>query len=133
MASSSRSPSGSPPRRRPPARTTRWLIAAVLAGWALVAFAGEGDHDRARQALEAGEVLPLRTILERVERDYPGPVIEVELERQHGLWVYEIRKLLAGGSLVKLKVDARDGRVLRSRTRDGEGSTRGGRREGDEH
>ncbi|MCM8597000.1 PepSY domain-containing protein [Accumulibacter sp.] len=133
MAPPSRSPSGSPPGRRHPARPARWLIAAVLSGCAVVVFAGEGDHDRARQALEAGEVLPLRTILERVERDYPGPVIEVELDRQHGLWVYEIRKLLAGGSLVKLKVDARDGRVLRSRTRDGEGSPRSGRREGDEH
>jgi hypothetical protein len=68
---------------------------------------GGGDHDRARHALEAGEVLPLRTILDRVEREYPGQVLEVELERDGGRWAYEIRTLRSGGSLVKLKVDAR--------------------------
>lgn len=71
------------------------------------------DHDRARQALEAGEILPLRTILERVERDYPGQVMEVELEREDGRWRYEIKVLRTGGALVKLVFDARDGKSLR--------------------
>ncbi len=76
------------------------------------------DHDRARQALEAGEVLPLRTILERVERDNPGQIMEVELERKEGRWIYEIKLLRTGGSLVKLKVNARDGTLLDSKERD---------------
>ncbi|WP_422900634.1 PepSY domain-containing protein [Propionivibrio sp.] len=71
-----------------------------------------GDHDRARQALEAGEILPLKTVLEKVGRDTPGQVMEVELERDKGRWVYEIKLLRPGGSLVKLKVDARDGAVI---------------------
>ncbi|MCZ7654484.1 MAG: hypothetical protein M5R42_09705 [Rhodocyclaceae bacterium] len=41
------------------------------------------DHERARQTVEAGEVLPLRTILERVEREItPGQIMEVELDRK---------------------------------------------------
>lgn len=76
------------------------------------------DHDRARQALEAGEVLPLRAILERVERDNPGQVMEVELERKDGRWIYEIKLLRTSGSLVKLKVDARDGTLLETKGRD---------------
>lgn len=76
----------------------------------------ERDHDRARQALEAGEVLPLRTILERVEREYPGQVIDVELEREQesgqDRWVYKIKVLRSGGALIKLKVDARDGSII---------------------
>lgn len=71
------------------------------------------DHDRARQALESGEILPLRTILERVERDYPGQVMEVELDREDGRWRYEIKLLRRDGALVKLVLDARDGRPLR--------------------
>ena len=77
----------------------------------------ERDHDRARQALEAGEVLPLRTILERVERQHPGQVIDVELEREHEdkggheRWVYKIKLLRSGGELAKLKVDARTGAI----------------------
>lgn len=76
---------------------------------------GRHDHDRARQALEAGEVLPLRTILERVERDYPGQVMEVELERKDTGWIYEVKLLKTGGVLVKLKINARNGTVLGSK------------------
>jgi len=43
--------------------------------------------------------------------------MEVELERQDGRWLYELKLLRSGGSLVKLKVDARDGRILESRQR----------------
>ena len=70
------------------------------------------DHDRARQALEAGEILPLKTVLEKLARDTPGQVMEVELERKGERWVYEIKLLRTGGSLVKLKVDARDGTII---------------------
>lgn len=76
------------------------------------------DHDRARIALERGEIMPLPRILEIVERDYPGQIIEVELERDDGRWIYEIKLLRAGGALVKLKIDARDGAVLRARERE---------------
>jgi len=80
------------------------------------------DHDRAREALEAGEILPLSTILQRVERENPGQVLDVELEREreHGemRWVYRIKLLRPGGTRARLEVDARDGRVIASRTRE---------------
>lgn len=106
------------------------LIAVFALSAAVVPAAGhaaEPDHERARQALERGEVLPLRAILDKVERDYPGKVVEVEFEREHGRWIYEIELIGAGGRLVKLEVDARDGSVLAvkgrkaGRVRDGEG------------
>ena len=106
-------------------QSSRSLSVAVAAAL-LLALAGAGparasdarDHDRARQAVAAGEVLPLRTILERVERDNPGQVMEVELERKDGRWIYEIKLLRTGGALVKLKINARDGTLLDSRERD---------------
>ena len=90
------------------------LVAALLPG--APALAG-GDHDRARAAVQAGEVLPLKTVLERVARSHPGEVLEVELEREDGRWVYEIKLLQAGGQLVKLEVDAATAEVLRSKRR----------------
>jgi uncharacterized membrane protein YkoI len=75
------------------------------------------DHDRARQALEAKEILPLRTLLARIERQHPGQIMEVELEREHGRWRYEIKLLRKDGALVKLEVDAQNGNLLRSRTK----------------
>jgi hypothetical protein len=97
-------------------RTLCLSLCAVLLACGSGASIAKDGHDRARQALEAGEVLPLRTILERVEREYPGQVVDVELEREHGgnhdRWIYEVKVLRSGGSLIKLKVDARDGTIL---------------------
>lgn len=122
------------------------LYAVFLTGVSAPSAADDAhDHDRARQALEAGEVLPLRTILERVEREYPGQVIDVELEhkRRHGdeRWVYEIKLLRSGGSLIKLKVDARDGTVIDAKSRGDDAAENGmkknvplkGKRSGNEH
>ena len=108
----------------------------TLLFWAGSGLAGDrdgghgGDHDRAREALEAGEVLPLRTIIERVERDYPGQIVEVELERENGRWEYEIKVLRAGGALAKIKLDARDGSVLgvKGKTGDKKGDKKAGER-----
>lgn len=94
----------------------RLLPALLLCGATLlgppVASADDRDHDRARQALQAGKVLPLRSVLDIVERSYPGQVVKVEFEEDDGAYLYEIRLLQDGGNLLKLKVDARDGRVL---------------------
>lgn len=101
--------------------TTQWrpaltsvvlLMTLAMLGTGASYAADNADHDRARQAVEAGDVLPLRTILERVEREYPGQVMEVELDREKGEWVYEIKLLRKGGVLMKLKIHARDGTIL---------------------
>lgn len=86
-------------------------LAAVAPSWA------DDDHDRARAALQAGEVLPLGEVLTRVERDYPGQVLEVELDDHHDRLVYEIKLLRADGAITKLKADARSGEVLSHRGR----------------
>lgn len=94
------------------------LLCAVALGLSAPVLAGEkADHDRARQAVQSGQVLPLRTVLERLEREAPGQVLEVELEHEHGQWVYEIKVLQADGRVVKLLLDARDARVLHRRQR----------------
>lgn len=98
------------------------LLAALLVWLAVVALApaqaqADSDHDRARAALQAGQVLPLRTVLERLEREHPGQVLEVELEPEHGRWVYEVRVLQNDGQLLKLELDARTGAVLKRRVR----------------
>ncbi|HNT39682.1 MAG TPA: PepSY domain-containing protein [Rubrivivax sp.] len=86
----------------------------------------EHDHDLARRALEQGQVLPLRSVLDKLERELPGQVLKVEFEREDGRFVYKIRLLQPDGRLAKLEVDAVDGRVLRVKRRE-----RG--KEGDAH
>jgi uncharacterized membrane protein YkoI len=38
--------------------------------------------------------------------------MEVELEREKGEWVYEVKLLRKGGALMKLKILARDGAIV---------------------
>ncbi len=107
-----------------------WICAALVLGALVgpaVVQADESDHERARRALEAGEILPLARILERVERDYPGRVVEVELEREHGGWRYEVKLLQAGGRVLKLEVDAEDAGVLSVKGRERAEARRDGR------
>lgn len=96
------------------------LAVAVLLVAALGAVpvrADDDDHERARRAVEAGQILPLRDVLARLERTYPGRVLEVELERDDGLWLYEIKLLQADGRLLKLKLDAKTAAVLKEKRR----------------
>jgi hypothetical protein len=94
------------------------VVLTLLLGAAAHA-SGDGDrgrdHERARAAVQAGQVLPLATLLLQVQRSHPGQVLEVELERDDGRWVYELKLLHSGGRLLKLELDAATGQVLRAR------------------
>lgn len=92
------------------------MLAAVLAAPAARAD-DRRDHERARAAVQAGEVLPLPELLHRLQRTHPGQVLELELEREDGRWIYEVRLLQPGGQLVKLEVDAATAQVLQARPR----------------
>lgn len=106
------------------------LAVALTVGWAALAspsaWAGrKDDHDKARAAVQAGEVLPLPALLERLQRTHPGKVLELELEfeddvddvraagRKAGRWVYEVKLLQADGQLLKLEVDGATAQVLK--------------------
>ena len=99
------------------------LVAAVWAALlaAPIAQASDKDHERARQAVQAGQVMPLPAVLDKLAASHPGQVLAVELERDHTPgregWVYEIKLLQTDGQLVKLEIDAKTAEVLRSKIR----------------
>jgi hypothetical protein len=88
------------------------LAFGINAGTSAPAIASSGDHDQARAALESGEILPLSAILLKLEKDFSGQIVEVELEREHGQWIYEIKLLQKDGYRQKLKVDAKNAAVI---------------------
>lgn len=104
-------------------KTPQRLLSTVLAlglGLLCATAHADRDQDRALAAVQAGQVLPLKTLLDRLERDHPGQLLEVELEDDDGLLVYEVKLLQPDGRLVKLKVDAATGEVLGQRVRAGD-------------
>jgi len=99
-------------------RLTVAALCGVLLLAAPVRASDHDDHDRAREALTSGRVLPLETIVERVRADVGGDILDVELEDgRDGRLVYEIKVLSQGGRIVKLVYDAATGELLRSRGR----------------
>lgn len=110
-----------PALRRPSSRALVWLSAIALGAtlWGAVlpglpqAHADERDHELARQALQQGKVVPLRTVLDQVERDYQGQVIKVEFEHDDGAFIYELRVLQRSGQLLKVKLNAVNGQVIK--------------------
>jgi uncharacterized membrane protein YkoI len=77
--------------------------------------AARDDQDRARAALAAGEIRPLSEILAEVERRYVGRVIEVELDREDGRWVYDFKLLPPSGRVFELEIDAATAALLNSK------------------
>jgi len=110
-----------------PKRTRR--SRSLTLSWALLLFCAvaqadheageyydEHDHDRARHALERGEVRPLVEILGRVAAQMPGEIVEVEFERWHARgarrWAYELVIISPDGRLREIYVDAATAEIL---------------------
>lgn len=91
------------------------ILVIALTGAAQVR-AGE-DHDRARAALRAGEVVPLRDILAVVEQEFRGEMLEIELDEKRRRFVYEVKLLTPDGSIIELYYDARTKALLKAEGR----------------
>ncbi len=109
---------------------TRPLIAAAVAGIAVSALTATtflatpamADDDRARgddvrQLRESGKVLPMEDILARSRAAQPGQVVEVELERENGGYIYEVKIIDDADKVHKLEIDAASGEVLQRKSK----------------
>ena len=104
----------SPRLPSPARRASNWVLPAALLVLAPAASASphEHDHDRARAALARGEVRPLAEILAVVHDAVPGDIVEVELEREGGVWVYELKVISPDGRRLEVLIDAATGTLL---------------------
>ena len=88
------------------------VVALFLAAGVTAADVGPRE---ARRLRDAGAILPLEEILAVVADRQAGRVLETELEREDGRYVYEIELLDAGGRVHEFEVDAATARVLDAR------------------
>lgn len=104
-------------RNRAYTRDMKHIILAATAALisATLPASADSDHDRALQALRSGEVLSLRTILDKAATDFPGDLIEAELEHEDDRTIYEIKLLTPEGQVLKLEYDARTGVLLKTK------------------
>ncbi|RDW13884.1 PepSY domain-containing protein [Paracoccus thiocyanatus] len=74
--------------------------------------AGGQDFEYARGAVERGEILPLAEVLALLHRTHPGRVIEVDLDEDDGMMIYEVELVTEDGRLIEVELDAASGRIL---------------------
>jgi uncharacterized membrane protein YkoI len=72
----------------------------------------DDDQERAWQARKSGTVLPIEVILDRVLRDYPGEILEIDFDDDDDGYIYEIKVLTRRGIVLEMDVDAATGRIL---------------------
>ena len=90
----------------------RLLLLGALLCWLGATVLADDSHLEARDLAREGKILPLQQILQRLEKVQPGQILEVELEREHGLLIYEIELLDDQGRVWEFELDAASGEIL---------------------
>jgi uncharacterized membrane protein YkoI len=62
--------------------------------------------------------MPLEGILEQVRARHPGRILEVELEKDDGRYIYEIEVLDSEGKVWEMEIDAGSGEILETELED---------------
>ncbi|UGV29043.1 peptidase M4 [Rhodopseudomonas boonkerdii] len=70
-------------------------------------------QDCALQALRSGEIRPLNDVLAIARDKLPGEIIKIELDRDDGIWVYEIKVLTESGKRREIEINAQTLAVIK--------------------
>jgi uncharacterized membrane protein YkoI len=111
-----------------------FAVVATVATCLPTRVTADDDVRRAREAVAAGRILPLATIVERALADYGGSVLDLKFEdddkddddhhhdkkrsgegKEQRNGRYEMKLLTADGRILKLDYDAVSGDLLRER------------------
>jgi uncharacterized membrane protein YkoI len=71
------------------------------------------EQQRAYEAVESGEVLPLRQIMRKLKRKGDGRLLDARLhEVGPGRWIYNLKVLDRNGNVADVIIDGRNGEIL---------------------
>lgn len=87
------------------------LGAAVSCSW-IAGPSWAEDHIEAKRLREAGKILSLEEIVRQASAQHSGRLIETELERRNGRYVYEIELIDPEGYVLEFYYDAVTGKLL---------------------
>lgn len=89
------------------------IAGALLAATALAAIADDVGPDVAKRLLSEGRIRSLAEIIEAVKAKVPGELMEVELEMEDGIYVYDVKLLGPNGRVQEVEADAKTGNILK--------------------
>lgn len=77
------------------------------------------NQDQALALSRSGEILRLEQLLQHISQLHPrSQLLEVELEEEHGRYIYEIELLTLNGQTYELELDASTGELLENHRED---------------
>ncbi len=74
-------------------------------------------HERARKAVKSGQILPLKKVLQRISKKYPGKVVDADVREvpdkktKRKEWLYFLKVVDTKGRVTDLVVDAKTAKV----------------------
>ncbi|WP_026014212.1 PepSY domain-containing protein [Pseudomonas psychrophila] len=97
----------------------RGFVALVCLAFCSVAISRDLGQDEALRLREQGVILPLEQVLRKAIERYPdAKLLEVELEEDDDIYVYEVELLTPSGVVRELKLNAADGQLLKDKVDD---------------
>ncbi len=73
----------------------------------------KNEQQRAREAVESGEVIPLNKIVRKLKRRGDGRLLDAELQEVGpGRWIYNLKVLDENGNVADVIVDGGSGEIL---------------------
>ena len=100
-------------------RSHYMIVAMLICGVALtwgMALSSERTHEEGKELLTTK--LSMVEAIAIAKKQFPGQVLEAELEREHDQVVYEIEISSTTGVVTEVKVDAQSGELLSSKIED---------------
>ena len=87
------------------------MAAIIMISCPFVTFS-EVDIDEIRDLRRSGQLVTLESLIVQVRNDYPGEILEIELDDEDGRYIYEVEVIGEDGSEIELEIDAGTGEVL---------------------
>lgn len=92
----------------------RFISYLALLALALSATADDLSQDEALRLRESGRIMPLEHLLSLVQTRHPSSkLLEVELEEDDDIYIYEVELITSAGVVRELKINASNGSLLK--------------------
>lgn len=88
-----------------------WSFGVIVSLFGFISPAYPDDDIPGYQQLKA-EVVPVQQLFQKVQKEFEGIILELELEEEDLRWIYEVKVLTPQGNVLKIDYDAKTMAVL---------------------
>lgn len=95
-----------------------FLVLAVGMTSDFVLASDEVSREEIRKLVQQGKLLSLDAMMKLYPVEEYGNLIDLEVESDDGIIIYKLKFLRGDGQVIEMKIDARNGRLLKMEVKD---------------